>query len=113
MPGHFLFVLFGYMNFRWSWRTRPAAGALTAVTFNAGESNRWQFQDFIDREKPDIVFLQDTGGRGPAIAARLPGTSMVTLGQFCFISRYPMNKTSFVASVTSHAPASVAARCRS
>jgi len=108
--GAFLFVLFGFMNFRWSWRTRPSADAITAVTFNAGESNRWQFQDFIDWEKPDIVFLQDTGGRGPAIAARLPGTSMVNLGQFCFISRYPMTKTSLVQSVTSHGQP-VAARC--
>ncbi len=105
-----VFLLFGYMNFSWSRRVQPSAATFTAVTFNAGESNRFQFMDFVAREKPDIVFLQDTGGRGPAIAAKLPGSSVINLGQFCFISKLPLAKAALVQSVTSHGQA-VMARC--
>ena len=32
------------------------------MTFNFGESNRPQFAEFIEREKPDFILLQDARG---------------------------------------------------
>jgi len=104
------FLIFGYMNFRWSRPARQGSTTVTAVTFNAGESNLPQFLEFLDREKPDFVFLQDTGGRALAVKARLPGASMVSLGQFCFISRYPLEKMSYVEAAKS-GDQPVAVRC--
>jgi len=92
-------VFFGYMTFRWS-SVPPATGAeLKAVTFNFGESNRPQFLSFLEAEKPDILLLQDAVGRGPDFAAKLPGMYMKDLGQFVFLSKFPIQKAALVDSV--------------
>ncbi len=105
-----LLLFFGYMTFRWTPRPRPSATAITAVTFNAGESSLTQFVEFIDRESPDLILMQDTASRGAAVAKRLPGASFARVGQFGFISQFPLDKPAFVESVKSHGDP-VAARC--
>jgi endonuclease/exonuclease/phosphatase (EEP) superfamily protein YafD len=103
-------LLFGFMTFRWSRIPPVGAAAITAVTFNAGESNRPQFLEFLGREKPDLVLLQDVGGRSAVMAAQLPGTFSASLGQFCFISKFPLGKPAFVEAVKANGQP-VAARC--
>jgi len=89
-------LFFGYMTFRWAPRPASTSAACTVVTFNAGESNRPQFHEFIAQEKPDIIFLQDARSRGPELAAKLPEKSAAHLGRFTFISRYPLEKMAYV-----------------
>jgi endonuclease/exonuclease/phosphatase (EEP) superfamily protein YafD len=89
-------LFFGYMTFRWTPRAVPTSAAITAVTFNAGESNRPQFHEFIAQEKPDIIILQDARSRGPELARKLLDKSVIHLGRFTFISRYPLEKMSYV-----------------
>jgi len=89
-------LFFGYMTFRWTLRPSPNPSAITVVTFNAGESNRAQFHDFIAQEKPDIIFLQDARSRGLELAAKHPEKFAAHLGRFSFISRFPLQKMTYV-----------------
>ncbi len=91
-------LFFGYMTFRWSPVPAASADAVTAVTFNCGESNRPQFLAFLERENPDLIFLQDTRGRGAEVVAKFPGLSSVSLGQFAFVSKFPLGKPAVVES---------------
>ena len=44
-----LVLAFGYMNFRWSWPPPRTEKGITAVTFNAGQSSRTQFAEFVEQ----------------------------------------------------------------
>ena len=88
-----LVLAFGYMTFRWSGSSRTSEKMITAVTFNAGESSKPQFAEFIDREKPDVILLQDARGRGPEYAAKLPGSYVAAHDQFVFVSKFPIRKS--------------------
>ena len=90
-------LAFGYMTFRWSGSTRRDDRMISAVTFNFGDSNRPQFAEFIEREKPDFILLQDAHGRGSEFAAKLPGTFVAGLSQFVFVSKYPILKSVLLA----------------
>jgi endonuclease/exonuclease/phosphatase family metal-dependent hydrolase len=90
-------LVFGYMNFTWSRARTTGPDALTAVTFNAGESSRPQFMAFIDAEKPDIILLQDARNRGPEYAAKFPGSHVVGIGEFVFISKFPIRNSALLA----------------
>jgi len=94
-----LIVVFGYMTFRWSSVPVPGPDAITAVTFNTGQSSRSQFLAFLEAEKPDLILLQDARGRGAAIAAKFPGMVARELGEFALISRYPVQNAALVSEV--------------
>lgn len=83
-------LAFGYMTFRWAGSSPPDERMITAITFNAGESNRPQFAAFIEQEKPDFILLQDGGYRAPELARKLPGSFVVALREFVLVSRYPI-----------------------
>ena len=92
-------LAFVYMNFHWSF-PRPMDGSeIKAVTFNYGESNRAQFLAFLDAEKPDLLLLQDARNRGADLAAKIPGYFANDLGQFAFLSKFPIQKAEVVESV--------------
>lgn len=89
-------LIFGYMTFRWS-SVPPITGAeIKAVTFNFGESNRAQFMSFLEAEKPDILLLQDARNRGADFATKIPGMYASDLGQFAFLSKFPIQKAALV-----------------
>ncbi len=88
-----LVLAFGYMTFSWSGSARRDERMITAVTFNFGESNRPQFAEFLDREKPDFILLQDARHRGPEFAAKMPGMFVAGHGEFVLVSRYPIQKS--------------------
>ena len=91
-----LAVAFGYMTFSVSGSSRRDERAFSAVTFNYGESNRPQFAAFIEREKPDIILLQDARNRGPEFAAKMPGTFVAGQGEFVCVSRFPIQKSALL-----------------
>ncbi len=95
--GCVLALAFGYMNFRWSGAPPAGGETITAITFNTGEGNAAQFFDFMAREKPDVVLLQDAGKvRAPAVAAKLPGFHVASLGEFGFVSRFPIQQSALL-----------------
>ncbi|MHA3771138.1 endonuclease/exonuclease/phosphatase family protein [Verrucomicrobiota bacterium sgz303538] len=88
-----VFVLFGYMTFRWTPRPPAASGMLTLVTHNIGEGDRQQFTDFLRRQKPDVILLQDAGSRGAEYARRYPGYEMAARGEFVCLSKAPIRES--------------------
>ena len=92
-------LIFGYMTFRWS-SVPPVNGSeIKAVTFNYGESNHAQFQAFLDAEKPDLLLLQDARNRGAEFVKKLPGMYASDLGQFAFLSKFPIQKAALLEGV--------------
>ena len=92
-----LVLAFGYMNFRWSGATARTEMAITAVTFNAGQSNRTQFTEFIEREKPDVVVMQDAGTTlANFLQTKLPGYHVARQGEFSCVSRFPIQKSALL-----------------
>lgn len=93
-----LVLAFGYMTFRWSGKSRHDEQTITAVTFNVGQSSRPQFDEFIAREKPDVIVLQDAGqSYGTYLATKLPGFFVAGEGEFAFVSRFPIQKSALLA----------------
>jgi vancomycin resistance protein VanJ len=82
-----LFVIFGFMH--WRWKTAPPRGAasLTLVTHNIGQGNRQQFIDFVTSQDPDVILLQDAKNRGHEFERRYPGLNVVERGEFICISK--------------------------
>ncbi len=95
-------LVFVYMTFRWSSVPPTSGSELRAVTFNFGESNRPQFMSFLAAEKPDIIVLQDARNRGADLAGKIPGMYFSDLGQFAFLSKFPIQKAAVVDSVQIH-----------
>lgn len=92
-----LVLAFGYMNFRWSGPSPRTEQTITAVTFNGGQSSHSQFAEFIVREKPDVVLLQDAGyNYGLLMVAKLPGFHLVRQGEFTFVSRFPIRQSALL-----------------
>ena len=93
--GCVLVLAFGYMNFRWSGSPPRGGGStITVVTFNTGEGSAPQFFDFIGREKPDFILLQDAGKiSGTEVARQLPGFHLAQQGEFALVSRHPIRQS--------------------
>ena len=93
-----LILIFGYMTFRWK-SVPPVSGSeLRAVTFNCGESNHAQFMAFLEAEKPDLVLMQDARNGGADLMKKIPGMYASDLGQFSFLSKFPIQSAAFVQS---------------
>lgn len=81
-------LFFGYMTFRWTPDRPGAPDTLTLVTHNVGQGNRQQFAAFLEREKPDVILLQDAKYRGGAYAHRFPDRYVAARGEFVCISKH-------------------------
>lgn len=93
-----LILIFGYMTFRWK-SVPPVSGSeLRAVTFNCGESNHAQFMAFLEVEKPDLILLQDARNGGADLIKKIPGMYASDLGQFAFLSKFPIQSAAVVQS---------------
>jgi len=102
-------LIFGFMTFRWSSVPLVTGAELKAVTFNFGESNHPQFMSFLDAEKPDLILLQDARGLAAGLVTKVPGMYASDVGQFAFLSKFPIQKAALVDSVQTEGQ-SVAAR---
>lgn len=81
-------VLFYFMDYVWSGGREPSGPSVTLVTNNIGESHGKSIQPFIEREKPDLIALQDAGLRGPEYAKMFPEHYLSGQDQFLLISRH-------------------------
>jgi endonuclease/exonuclease/phosphatase family metal-dependent hydrolase len=86
-----VWVVFIYMNFRWSPRPETRETGLTFVTNNAGQNNRQSLQPFVRAENPDVIALQETpAGRARGYAREYPGFFAKGCAEFILISKYPI-----------------------
>jgi endonuclease/exonuclease/phosphatase (EEP) superfamily protein YafD len=92
----------------------PASGTkITLLTYNRGENMKQSLQPFIQQTKPDLIILQDAGGRAAAFKnakgyeafPHVAGT-----GEFTLLSRFPIRSTQLVTVPSARGPAPVAAR---
>ena len=99
--GVVLVLVFWYMNFEWSKTVAKGEGQLTAVTFNVGQSNRPQFEAFLEAEKPEVILLQDTTKTyATLLAKKMPGTVVAAEGEFAMVSRFPVRDARILAEPT-------------
>ncbi|MEQ1859858.1 MAG: endonuclease/exonuclease/phosphatase family protein [Chthoniobacteraceae bacterium] len=78
------------MSFRWTPRYAPGRSHVSLVTHNAGQGSRGQFYDFVAAENPDIIALQDARGRAAELGRKYPTHRVITRGEFCLASRFPV-----------------------
>jgi vancomycin resistance protein VanJ len=96
--GVVLFLVFWYMNFEWTKAVAKGDGQLTAVTFNVGQSNRPQFEAFLEAEQPDVILLQDTTKTyATLLGKKMRGSVVVAEGEFAMVSRFPVRETKLLA----------------
>jgi vancomycin resistance protein VanJ len=101
------------------WRGAPDASvsapgqSLTIVTYNRGQHAKQSLQPFKNRVSPDIILLQEAGGR----AARYLGAEGYEafphardLGEFTILSRYPVTDAEPVLAAPSATGVILAAR---
>lgn len=102
-------VLLGHMDFNWARRPAPAGTVITVVTNNLGQSGSHGILPFLEREKPDILVLQEAGKSIRELLARFPDWHHAETGEFSVISRFPITTCAPLAEVAWHDRA-VAAR---
>jgi len=83
-------VLFGFMTFHWGSRPAAKPGEITVVTHNAGQNSRPQFDAFLKATDPDLIVLQDAGGRGADLSRKNPKRYVSGKGEFLLLSRFPV-----------------------
>jgi endonuclease/exonuclease/phosphatase family metal-dependent hydrolase len=83
-----LFILFGYMTFRWSAWPAPTRTTLTVLTNNVGQNNRQSLQPFIREQNPDVIALQDAAGRVKGYTKEYPDRFVASRGEFVLISKF-------------------------
>lgn len=87
---------FGFMDFRWHLPPAPQAGEIKLVTHNIGQGNRQQFLDFLRREGPDVIAMQDARGQGGTFAKLFKDCHVAGVGEFLMVSRAPLVQSEIV-----------------
>ncbi|HWL52035.1 MAG TPA: endonuclease/exonuclease/phosphatase family protein [Chthoniobacteraceae bacterium] len=90
-----LFFLLGPYGWHWHGGAgRPeeeGASRITVMTYNTGENNGTPLEPFFDREKPDLLLLQDVRGRRYRFADPFrKGYFHAARGEFTILSRWPI-----------------------
>lgn len=95
--GSSLLFLFGAMDFRARPAPAPSASvagkSLTVLTFNRGQHMNQSLQPFKNRVRPDLILMQDAGGRAARYLAadgygEFPHAT--DTGEFTLLSRFPI-----------------------
>ncbi len=85
-----LLICFIYLDFCWSFSTDKNEAGLAVVTANIGERKFRTLTAFLEREKPDVIALQDAGQRGHSLSIQYPDRSVATLDEYVLVSRFPI-----------------------
>lgn len=113
-----VFLLWG-MDFRPRPVPSPTASehgrSLTVLTYNRGEHRNQSLQPFKNRTRPDLIVLQDAGGRAAGYLAaegyeEFPHA--LDLAEFTLLSRYPILGATLVETGGDGKKAPIAARFR-
>lgn len=68
----------------------PGRMKMKVITNNYGQNHHLPIQPFITAEDPDFVGLDDALGQGSGFQRSFPNRTVVSVGQFVFISRVPV-----------------------
>jgi endonuclease/exonuclease/phosphatase family metal-dependent hydrolase len=85
-----LIIFLWHIPFYPGMRSGPGRVEMKLITNNYAENHGLRIQPFIDAEDPDFVALEDAAGRGPVFQRSYPGRTVVSVGQFVFISKAPV-----------------------
>jgi endonuclease/exonuclease/phosphatase family metal-dependent hydrolase len=86
-----------HMGFCWSLQRSADEAELAVMTNNIGQNNRQEFTSFLKSENPDLVLLQEAGGRSARYMAAYPEYKAVERGEFVLLSKWPVKNAGFVA----------------
>lgn len=92
----------------WRWggtRPPPEPGRrdLSVVTNNIGQNNKLSLRPFLAVHEPDLLLLQEAGGRAPAYARDYPGFHVKGVHEFLLLSRFPIREGLLVEGVQPYA----------
>jgi len=90
-----LILLLGYMDYNFTGGSEPSGESLKIMINNIGQKGKTSLTPFIEREKPDVIALQEAG-RGRQYAEAYPLHHVVAVGEFTLISKYPILDSGFV-----------------
>ena len=74
----------------------PRPGRMKLISNNYGQNHGLRLDPFIRNEDPDIVVLEDAGGRGPEFQRSFPDRTVRALGQFVLVSKAPVKSVSLL-----------------
>ena len=83
-----IFVVFYFMELRWGPGLELEDSDFTVIINNVGQNNRTSFRDFQEKLHPDVILLQDIGGRVYQYQKSFPGYYAAASGEFGLLSRH-------------------------
>ena len=74
----------------------PKGPTVTVVSNNIGENHGKSINAFVQKENPDVIALQDAGGRGRQYAQVYSNYYVAEVSQFVLISKLPIRSAAIV-----------------
>lgn len=94
--GAFLVLAFGYLDFHWAFPDAGRGPGLKLLTNNVGGREFNTLAEFIAKENPDIIALQDSYFVGN-LAKEFPGRSVARQMEFVLVSKTPIRHSGLLA----------------
>lgn len=89
-----LLTAFIYLDFNWSFSgQKKSHSSLVVVTGNIGQRKSRTLREFVGKEKPDIIALQEAWHMGRALKQEHPKSFVVTVDEFVLASKFPIRKS--------------------
>jgi endonuclease/exonuclease/phosphatase family metal-dependent hydrolase len=101
--GVFAVLFAGVIIFLWHVPFYPGMGGssgplqMKIMTNNYGQNHRIPIQPFIAAQDPDFVGLDEAGNQGGIMQKSFPDHTVLTVGQFAFISKTPVKSATSLA----------------
>ena len=83
-------LLFTHMGWRPGKGGDPSAGGLVVLSNNVGQRGGTSFRAYQEHIVPDIILLQEVGGRIYKYGRDFPGYQSAASGEFGILSRHPI-----------------------
>lgn len=81
-------VIHYFMEWKWGPGLDQNKSDFTVITNNVGQNNRTSFRSFQEKHHPDVILLQDIGGRVYQYQKTFPGYYAAASGEFGLLSRH-------------------------
>ncbi len=94
----FGFVFFFMMKFNFSLFSKSQKYDIVVMTNNIGQDNKQSLSPFIKSEKPDIILLQEAGGRVRQFTNSFPEFYYSQCGEFGILSKYQIINSKLITS---------------
>ena len=83
-------LLFGHMGWKPGKGGDPSEGNLVVLSNNVGQRGGTSFRNYQKKIVPEIILLQEVGGRVYKYERSFPGYQSAASGEFGILSRYPI-----------------------